>query len=178
MEFASSPGDLSGVLDLAHGTRLHWYFASPRTKQIAADQVAFYCHLNTVSGTLRDWSEGCLPQFGLPYNGQWRTARNYFSHSVLMPYKLIEWASTIQQIKKLHPELLTQVEKTYRAIEERLSDEEAWTEPEEKVEAEQDVDVFSRRRASLSRAYPLSLCKDCSWSPTFSAWWRTSQRRS
>jgi hypothetical protein len=47
----------------------------------------------------------------------------------------------IQQIKKLHPELLTQVEKTYRAIEERLSDDEAWSDPEEKVEAEQDADV-------------------------------------
>lgn len=115
--------------------------ASPRTKHIAADQILFCYHHNAVSETLRDLSEGCCNQFGLPCNGNWRIARNYFSHGVLMPYQPIWWASTMQRIKKLHPELLTQVEKTYRAIEERLSDDEAWSDPEEKVEAEQDVDV-------------------------------------
>lgn len=125
---------------------LHPLFAadtasSPRTKQIAADQILFCYHHNAVSETLRELSEGCLPEFGLPCNSEWRTARNYFSHSVLMPHQPIWWASMIQQIKKLHPELLTQVEKTYRAIEERLSDDEAWSDPEEKVEAEQDADV-------------------------------------
>ena len=115
--------------------------ATPRTKQIAADQILFCYHHNAVSETLRDLSEGCCNQFGLPCNGNWRIARNYFSHGVLMPYQPIWWASTMQRIKKLHPELLTQVEKTYRAIEERLSDDEAWSDPEEKVEAEKDADV-------------------------------------
>jgi hypothetical protein len=58
-----------------------------------------------------------------------------------MPYKPIWWASTMKPMKKLHTELLTQVEKTLRAMEERLSDEEAWSEPEKKEEAEQDVNV-------------------------------------
>jgi hypothetical protein len=43
--------------------------------------------------------------------------------------------------EEAHTELLTQVEKTLRVMEERLSDEEAWSEPEEKEEVEQDVNV-------------------------------------
>ena len=106
--------------------------ASPRTKQIAVDQILFCYHHNAVSETLRDLSESCSTQFGLPCNYEWRVARNYFSHSVLMPCKPFWWASHMKPMKKRHTELLTQVEKTYRAIEERLSDEEAWSVPEEK----------------------------------------------
>ena len=45
-------------------------------------------------------------------------------------------------MRKLHKELLTQVEKTLQAIEERLADKEAWSAPEEKAEVDhQDVNV-------------------------------------
>ena len=44
-------------------------------------------------------------------------------------------------MRKLHKELLTQVEKTLRAIEERLADKEAWSAPEEKAGVSQDVNV-------------------------------------
>lgn len=53
-----------------------------------------------------------------------------------MPRATLHWAETMKPMKKLHTGMLTQVEKTLRAMEERLSDEEAWSEPEQKEEAE------------------------------------------
>ena len=121
--------------------------ATPFTMELATDQIVFTHRHSAVSETLRDLSErgahlSLESRFGLPDNGEWRMDRNSFCHSLLMPRKPMWWMSNIEELRKLHKKLLTQVEKTLQAMEERLADKEAWSAPEEKAEGDhQDVNV-------------------------------------
>jgi hypothetical protein len=95
--------------------------ASPLTEQIGINQILFTHHHSAVSETLRESTERFHhTDFGLPDNYDWHVDRNSFCHDLLMPHVPFRWAERMKPMKKLHTGLLTQVEKTLRAMEERF----------------------------------------------------------